>query len=105
MGAQVTAPIAYSNETPDQIPVESLLALEERRVDCVTFTSSSTVQNLATILGENRFLRLLDGVRIASIGPVTSKSCRDLGLEVHVEPAEYTLDALATKLIGHFTIS
>ena len=105
MGAQVAAPIAYDNVAPDQIPAESLRALEERRVDCVTFTSSSTVQNLASILGENRFLHLMDGVRVASIGPVTSKSCRDLGLEVHMEPAEYTLDALAAELIGHFAVS
>ena len=102
MGAQVAAPIAYANETPEEIPAESLRALEERRVDCVTFTSSSTVNNLASILGENRFLHLMEGVQVACIGPVTSKSCRELGLEVHIEPAQYTLDALAAELIGHF---
>jgi uroporphyrinogen III methyltransferase/synthase len=102
MGAQVLAPIAYANETPEDIPAEALRALEERRVDCVTFTSSSTVQNLASILGENRFLHLMEGVQVASIGPVTSKSCRELGLEVHMEPAEYTLDALAAELVRHF---
>jgi uroporphyrinogen III methyltransferase / synthase len=102
MGAEVVAPVTYCNETPSEIPAESLAALEERKVDCVTFTSSSTVQNLARILGENRFLHLMDGVKVASIGPVTSKSCRELGLEVHMEPAEYTLDALAAELINHF---
>ena len=102
MGAQVTAPVAYVNETPDEIPAEALKALEERRVDCVTFTSSSTVQNLAAILGDNHFLHLMQGVVVASIGPVTSKSCRDLGLDVHLEPAEYTLDALAAQLVGHY---
>ena len=102
MGAQVTAPVAYLNETPSEIPAEALQALEERRVDCVTFTSSSTVQNLAGILGDNHFLHLMDGVLVASIGPVTSKSCRDLGLDVHLEPAEYTLDALAAQLVGHY---
>jgi uroporphyrinogen III methyltransferase/synthase len=105
MGAQVTAPVAYANEAPSQIPEESLRALEERRVDCVTFTSSSTVQNLASILGENHFLHLMQGVQVASIGPVTSKSCRELGLEVHMEPAEYTLDALASELVAHFAAS
>lgn len=99
MGAQVMAPVAYLNRTPDRIPEESLAALEEGRVACVTFTSSSTVQNLARILGENRFLHLMQGVKVASIGPVTSKTCRELGLEVHMEPAEYTLDALAAELV------
>ena len=102
MGALVSAPVAYCNETPDDIPAEALQALEERRVDCVTFTSSSTVQNLATILGDNRFLHLMDGVIVASIGPITSKTCRDLGLEVHLEPAEYTLEALAAQLVNHY---
>jgi len=105
MGAQVTAPVAYTNETPEEIPAEALQALEERRVDCVTFTSSSTVQNLASILGENHFLHLMEGVLVASIGPVTSKSCRDLGLDVHLEPAEYTLDAMAAQLIEHYASS
>ena len=102
MGAQVSSPVTYANETPEAIPAEALRALEERRVDCVTFTSSSTVQNLASILGENHFLHLMEGVQVASIGPVTSKSCQQLGLDVHMEPEEYTLDALAAELIRHF---
>ncbi|HJV64584.1 MAG TPA: uroporphyrinogen-III C-methyltransferase [Geomonas sp.] len=102
MGAEVAAPVAYANQTPDGISSEALRALEERQIDCATFTSSSTVQNLASILGDNRFLHLMEGVRIASIGPVTSRTCRDLGLEVDMEPAEYTLDALTAELIAHF---
>ena len=103
MGAQVMAPVAYANHTPQRIPAESLRALEDGKIDCVTFTSSSTVQNLARMLGENRFLHLMQGIRVASIGPVTSKSCRELGLEVHLEPAQYTLDAMAAELVGHFS--
>lgn len=102
LGAQVIAPLAYANHTPDDIPDEALFALEERRIDCVTFTSSSTVQNLASILGENRFLHLMEGVTVASIGPITSKTCRDLGLDVQIEPAEYTLDALAAEMVKYF---
>lgn len=104
MGAQVIAPVAYANHTPDDIPAEALAALEDGRIDCATFTSSSTVQNLAAILGENRFLHLMQGVKVASIGPITSKTCRDLGLEVLMEPAEYTLDALAAEMIEYFRL-
>jgi uroporphyrinogen III methyltransferase/synthase len=103
MGAQVAAPVAYANVAPEEIPAAALRALEERRIDCITFTSSSTVQNLAAIVGDNRFLRLMEGVKVASIGPVTSKTCRELGLDVHMEPAEYTLDALAAELVAHFS--
>jgi len=102
MGAVVVAPVAYRNVTPDRLPEEALQALEERRIHCVTFTSSSTVENLAAMLGENRFLQLLDQVAVAAIGPVTAKSCRELGLEVAIEPKEYTLTALTEELLRYF---
>lgn len=102
MGAHVDSPVAYRNIFPDRLPPETLFALEKRSVDCITFTSSSTVQNLAAMLGEELMLDMLKGVTVASIGPITSKSCRDLGLKVDIEPESYTLDALADALEAHF---
>lgn len=102
MGAHVDSPVAYRNIFPERLPPETLFALEKRSVDCITFTSSSTVQNLAAMLGEELMLDMLKGVAVAAIGPITSKSCRDLGLRVDVEPSSYTLDALAEALEAHF---
>ncbi len=102
MGAHVDSPVAYRNIFPERLPPETLFALEKRSVDCITFTSSSTVQNLAAMLGEELMLDMLKGVLIASIGPITSKTCRDLGLRVDIEPELYTLDALAEALEAHF---
>lgn len=102
MGAAVLAPIAYQNVLPFDIPEEILEALEAKRIHCATFTSSSTVQNLAELAGENRLLHLLQGVTIAAIGPVTAASCRELGLEVHIEPEKYTLDEMTTEMVKHF---
>ena len=103
LGAEVVAPVAYRNVSPDALSEGILAELEARRVHCATFTSSSTVVNLAAILGENRMLRLLDGVVIASIGPITSKSCRELGLKVDIEPQEYTLAALTKEIVRFFS--
>ena len=103
MGAHVDSPVAYRNVFPERLPPETLFALEKRSVDCITFTSSSTVQNLAAMLGEELMLDMLKGVVVASIGPITSKSCRDLGLKVDIEPESYTLDALAEALETHFS--
>ena len=103
MGAHVDSPVAYRNIFPDRLPPETLFALEKRSVDCITFTSSSTVQNLAAMLGEELMLDMLKGVAVASIGPITSKTCRDLGLKVDVEPQAYTLEALAEALEAHFS--
>lgn len=102
MGAHVDSPVAYRNIFPERLPPETLFALEKRSVDCITFTSSSTVQNLAAMLGEEMMLDMLKGVVVASIGPITSKSCRDLGLKVDIEPQSYTLDALVEALEVHF---
>ena len=102
MGVEVTAPVAYLNVVPEALPAAALQALEERRIHCITFTSSSTVQNLAAMLGENRLLKLLEGVTVASIGPVTSKTCREMGLPVDIEPPSYTLEALTGEIVRHF---
>jgi uroporphyrinogen III methyltransferase / synthase len=103
MGAQVDSPVAYRTVLPDRLPPEAIFALEKRSVDCVTFTSSSTVQNLARMLGEDRMLDMLKGVVVASIGPITSRSCRELGLKVDIEPSEYTLAALTDAVEGFLT--
>ncbi|SNB47321.1 uroporphyrinogen-III C-methyltransferase [Geobacter sp. DSM 9736] len=102
LDAQLIAPVLYRNITPESVPEKVLAALEEGQIACATFTSSSTVENLAAILGENRMLRLLSNVAIASIGPITSRTCRELGLHVDIEPAEYTLEALTEEMLGFF---
>jgi len=104
MGAVVTAPVTYRNIIPAAIPEKALQALEEQRIHCVTFTSSSTAENLASILGENRMLRLLEGVKVAAIGPVTAKTCRELGLKVHIEPQEYTLENMTDAITDFFNV-
>ncbi len=103
-GMAVTAPVAYCTTLPEAVPRVILAALEERRIQCVTFTSSSTVTNLAHLVGENRLIHLLEPVAVAAIGPVTAAACRDLGLAVHIEPAEATVSALAAAVIRHFTV-
>ncbi len=103
LGAEVVAPVAYCNVLPDAIPAEILEALENKRIHCATFTASSTVRNLAELAGENRLLHLLEGVVIAAIGPITAACCRELGLEVHLEPETYTLEAMTQAIIHHFT--
>jgi uroporphyrinogen III methyltransferase/synthase len=65
--------------------------------DYVTFTSSSTVRF---------FLRALDGAslssatRVVSIGPVTSATLREHGIEPHVEAERHDLDGLVAALVA-----
>jgi len=65
---------------------EVLELLREGAIHIVTFTSSSTVTNLLQSLrelGEKDPVRLLRGVRVACIGPVTRKTAEEAGLAVH----------------------
>ncbi len=103
MGATCISPVAYRTIQPDDIPEEAVQALERRELDCITFTSSSTVVNLSHMIGERNLSDLLQGVTIASIGPITSKTCRALGLTVAIEPEKYTLAALGESIQEHFS--
>ena len=105
MGATCVTPVAYRNIQPNGMPEEAAQALEERQLDCITFTSSSTVINLSKMVGERHLPDLLKDVAIASIGPITSKTCRELGLQVDIEPDTYTLAALTEKIREYFSIA
>ena len=62
--------------------------------DWITFTSSSTVKNFANLVP----IEQLKGVRIASIGPITSETIRQFGFDVDVESRKYTTDGLLQVL-------
>lgn len=101
-GYQVAAPILYRNLTPDGIPEQALRTLAERQVDCVIFSAPSTVTNLAQILGKPQFHDLLQGVTVAAIGPITSRACNKLALEVQIEAREHTLPALVEEIVHYY---
>jgi uroporphyrinogen III methyltransferase/synthase len=43
---------------------------------------------------------LPDGARVVSIGPITSATARELGLEVHAEAARHDIDGLVETLLA-----
>jgi uroporphyrinogen III methyltransferase/synthase len=71
-----------------------------RGADYVTFTSSSTVRFLIEALGEEGRPALDGSARIASIGPVTSQTLREHGLEPHVEAERHDIDGLVDALVA-----
>ena len=62
-------------------------------VDLVTFTASSTVTHYTDLLGTG-----LGGAKVASIGPITSRTARERGLAVDVEAEEYTIPGLVRAI-------
>jgi len=95
-GAQVDVVEAYRTEIPEGVPARAAQVFSARRKpDWITFTSSSTVVNLVRAAG----VAVLEGVRVASIGPVTSAAARQRGLAVTVEADPFTLDGLVAAIL------
>src|ERR1700757_136299 len=97
LGATVDEAFAYRTvpETHDITGARHRLANEG--ADLITFTSSSTVENFLA-LG----LPWPQGMRIASIGPITSKTVRDHGFTVDVEARRHDIDGLAQAIREFF---
>lgn len=75
--------VAYRTRPVDALPPAVVESLVADAVDWVAFTSSSTATNLLGLLGHDR--SRLGRARVASIGPQTSATCRELRLNVDVE--------------------
>jgi len=95
-GACVDVVEAYRTEVP-----ESALQQAEqifggpRKPDWITFTSSSTVQNFVEAAGA----KVLEAVKVASIGPVTTATAKRLGLVVTVEASPYSTEGLVAEIL------
>jgi uroporphyrinogen III methyltransferase/synthase len=96
LGAHVDVVEAYRNVIPENAAARAYeIFLADRKPDWITFTSSSTVDNTIVVAGPEA----LNGVRIASIGPVTSNTVRKHGLAVDAEAKNFTLDGLIQALL------
>ncbi len=96
-GAQVDVVEAYRTEAPADLAARTReVFAEARKPDWITFTSSSTARNFVKAVGA----RLLEDVRIASIGPVTTATLRSLGLEVAAQADPYTVDGLVSAILS-----
>ncbi len=100
-GATVAAPLAYRTLAPEALDENIRTLLEQKGIDAVTFTSSSTVNNLLDLLGHDA-VSLLEGVAIVSIGPLTTATAEKRGLKVTVEPQDSTLEAMVAAMLEHF---
>jgi uroporphyrinogen-III synthase len=99
-GAHVEVVEAYETVVPksSRRSLRAALKNARRRPHVVTFTSSSTVKNFAELLGR-RNLSALSGIRMASIGPVTSSTLRQLGMSVDISAKEFTIPGLVAAIM------
>jgi uroporphyrinogen-III synthase len=103
-GARIDVVEAYETVVPkaSHARLRSLLKKTEARPHVVTFTSSSTVKNFVELLRIKKLGRergLLDGILMASIGPITSSTLREFGLPIDIVAKEFTIPGLVAAIV------
>lgn len=92
-----TVPVKADDEATRRRADRLADSLSAGEVDVVTFTSSSTVRAFHAMFGSQ-----LGGFLVATIGPATSATARELGYEVAVEAEEYTVSGLVRALESYY---
>lgn len=99
LGATVDVVVVYQTLLDNSFAEQVKRMLEEGKVDIITFTSSSTVNNFFELLKGIDLARALDTVSIACIGPITASTAKELGLKVNVAATEYTIPGLVGAIV------
>jgi uroporphyrinogen III methyltransferase/synthase len=97
-GAHVDVVEAYRTVAPEHLAEQARQTLSSRP-DCITFTSSSTVRNLVRVAGADA----LRGIAVASIGPITTQTARELGVEVATQAKTFNVEGLVAAVLGLYT--
>ncbi|MGI8744715.1 MAG: uroporphyrinogen-III C-methyltransferase [Bryobacteraceae bacterium] len=96
LGAKVDVVEAYRNVIPPDAEARAhAIFTDKHKPGWITFTSSSTVDNFVAIAGKEA----LKDVRIASIGPITSRTIRKHGLAVNAEAEPFTVKGLVGAIL------
>ncbi len=102
-GARVDVVPVYRTVRPESTERGRIAALlAGGAIDCIAFTSSSTVTNFAALFDVTSLRELLDNIHIACIGDITASTAAGLGLQTHIQPRESTVNALARAISAYY---
>lgn len=120
LGAEVNNIEAYRTEAVE-LEAEVLELIQKKKIDLLTFTSSSTVDNFIRgveklIENQNRGLendptddinrdqiwQQLKEIPTACIGPVTAERAKEYGLNLKITAAEYTIEGLFAAILEYY---
>lgn len=101
LSAEVYRVAAYRTTPAIETISRAKQVLSSGEIDIITFTSSSTVSNLIMALKDKR--QVINGARIACIGPKTAATATDAGLRVDIVAGEHTIPGLVTAIEKYFT--
>jgi uroporphyrinogen-III synthase len=103
-GAHVDVVEAYETVVPiaSRRRLRAALKNPKRRPHVVTFTSSSTVRNFVELVGRRNLRSATKGVRMSSIGPVTSTTLGEFQLPVSIAAKKFTIPGLVAAIVASF---
>ena len=102
VGARVDVVPAYRTSLPANLDRGRIAAMLSGGADCIAFTSSSTVKNLAQLFDTQDLSEPLSGVTVACIGDITATTAAAYGLTVEIQPDQFTIPALARSIADYF---
>lgn len=103
LGHDVNEISIYKSEPPGEDRQKKLKdLLSSRSADMITFTSSSTVDNLFEFVDDELAKNSLEELVCAAIGPITAETLETYGIDATVVPENYNLDAFVDAILDHF---
>ncbi|MDB6017430.1 MAG: uroporphyrin-III C-methyltransferase [Pedosphaera sp.] len=100
MGAIVDDVACYKTVPETEDATGAAARLLEDGADWITFTSSSTVENFHARFDLPVLLKKFPKIKLASIGPETTKAIVALGLKPTIEAKPHTIDGLVKALVN-----
>jgi uroporphyrinogen III methyltransferase / synthase len=80
---------------------ELTAALENKEIQYITFTSSSTVTNFFAAIKPELIQKHRASLALVCIGPVTEQTLQRHGFQGDIQPKDYTIPAMVAAIIDH----
>jgi len=102
-GARVDVVTAYQTVVPANFDRGRLSAMLTGSGDCIAFTSPSQIKNLASLFDTHDLGKSLPGVVVACIGSVTATAAAEYGLQVAIQPEQFSAADLAHAIADYYS--
>lgn len=100
-GAVVDEVVIYENYFPAESRDRLEKMIEKDELDILLFTSSSTVDHFMEVVRAHHLESHLNSCLIGCIGPVTEKTIKSYGLDVHASPKVYTVEEMIKSMVAY----
>jgi uroporphyrinogen III methyltransferase/synthase len=103
-GAEVKDLIVYENTLPAGSFELLSSILAQQMPDMVIFTSPSTVENFVEIAKKTNNETILNSLKVAAIGPVTSEKCYEILKRVDVEAKVHSIEGMIDSIVEYYQV-